>query len=262
MRAWLWLLIPLAGCVSQGAHEDLLRERADLQERISTLERRVLDLRSERDRARREAEEAVAAADEARARAREAEVAATRRALGLGPEESLAAVIRTDLGDIECDLWLDVAPRTVRNFVELAEGRRPWTDPRTGVERRVPLYPGTVFHRVMPGFMIQGGDPRGDGSGGPGYSFEDEIDPQVGFSEPGLLAMANSGPDTNGSQFFITANTPRHLDGKHSIFGRCELEVVEQIMKQPVGRSRDNPQERSRPLEPVVIRDVRIRRGG
>ncbi len=250
-----------AGCVGRGAHDEVVADRDALRERVTHLERQALDLRSERDRARAEAAAARAIADAASKRAREAEITATRRALGLGPEAGLSATLVTDLGDIECALWVDVAPVTVRAFVELAEGTREWTDPRTEQRRRVPLYDGTVFHRVLPGFMIQGGDPRGDGSGGPGFTFDDEIDPDVAFDQPGLLAMANTGPDTNGSQFFITAGTPRHLDGKHTIFGRCDPRVVDEIASQPVTRSRQNPDEVSRPVEPVTLRKVRVDRG-
>jgi peptidyl-prolyl cis-trans isomerase A (cyclophilin A) len=111
------------------------------------------------------------------------------------------------------------APKTVENFVALAEGTKKWTDPRTGMPSTTPLYDGTIFHRVIPDFMIQGGDPRGDGTGGPGYKFEDEIGPDNKFDRPGLLAMANAGPNTNGSQFFITEVPTPHLNRGHTIFG-------------------------------------------
>jgi peptidyl-prolyl cis-trans isomerase A (cyclophilin A) len=182
------------------------------------------------------------------------EVALAR--LGLGPGEAIGAVIDTSLGTIRCALWPEKAPLTVTNFVQLAEGTREWTDPRTGEKKKVPLYDGTIFHRVIPKFMIQGGDPMGDGRGGPGYTFADETENGLSFDRPGLLAMANSGPDTNGSQFFITdRDTPTHLNGKHTIFGACQdAAVVETIATTPAARG-------NRPVTDVVMRKVSIVRG-
>ena len=144
---------------------------------------------------------------------------------------------------------------TVLNFVQLAEGSKEWTDPATNQKVRKPLYNGTIFHRVIPEFMIQGGDPKGNGTGGPGYQFEDETSPDVTFSEPGLLAMANSGPATNGSQFFITDRAkPNHLNGKHTIFGKCaDLDVVQKIASVEKDK-------RDKPLEDVVIKAVVVSR--
>ncbi len=133
--------------------------------------------------------------------------------------EQLYATFKTSLGEIVVKLLAEKAPKTVANFVELAEGTREWTDPRTRQKVKTPLYDGTVFHRVIPDFMIQGGDPLGTGTGGPGYRFEDEIGPDNRFNRPGLLAMANAGPNTNGSQFFITEVPTPHLDRGHTIFG-------------------------------------------
>ena len=129
------------------------------------------------------------------------------------------ATFKTSLGDIVVKLLPEKAPKTVENFVGLAEGKKEWKDPRTGQMVKKPLYDGTVFHRVIPGFMIQGGDPLGTGTGGPGYKFADEIGPDNKFDRPGLLAMANAGPNTNGSQFFITEVPTPWLNGKHTIFG-------------------------------------------
>jgi len=129
------------------------------------------------------------------------------------------ATFHTTLGDIVVKLLPEKAPKTVENFVSLAEGTREWTHPRSGEKTKAPLYDGTVFHRVIPDFMIQGGDPLGTGTGGPGYRFGDEIGPDNKFSRPGLLAMANAGPGTNGSQFFITEVPTPHLDRGHTIFG-------------------------------------------
>src|SRR5437588_1314123 len=133
--------------------------------------------------------------------------------------DTLTATLRTSQGQIVLRLLPDHAPKTVRNFVELAEGGRQWTDPRTGRATTGKLYDGTVFHRVIPDFMIQGGDPLGTGTGGPGYKFADEIHPELQFNRPYLLAMANAGPGTNGSQFFITVTETPWLNAKHTIFG-------------------------------------------
>ena len=133
--------------------------------------------------------------------------------------DPIYATFKTSAGDIVVKLLPEKAPQTVENFVGLAEGTKKWTDPRTGMPSSKPLYDGTMFHRVIPEFMIQGGDPRGDGTGGPGYKFGDEIGPDNKFDRPGLLAMANAGPGTNGSQFFITEVPTPHLNRGHTIFG-------------------------------------------
>ncbi len=129
------------------------------------------------------------------------------------------ATLHTSAGDIRINLFGDHAPKTVSNFVELATGAKEWTDPRTGAKTTARLYDGTIFHRVIPNFMIQGGDPLGRGTGGPGYRFADEFHTDLSFDRPYLLAMANSGPGTNGSQFFITVAATSWLNRKHTIFG-------------------------------------------
>ena len=129
------------------------------------------------------------------------------------------ATFKTSMGDIVVKLLPEKAPKTVENLLALAEGTKEWKDPRSGAMVKKPLYDGTVFHRVIPQFMIQGGDPLGTGTGGPGYKFADEIGPDNKFTKPGLLAMANAGPNTNGSQFFITEVPTPHLDRGHTIFG-------------------------------------------
>ena len=133
--------------------------------------------------------------------------------------DPIYATFKTSMGDLVVKLMPEKAPKTVENFVGLAEGTKEWTDPRTGKKTKAPLYDGTVFHRVIPEFMIQGGDPLGKGTGGPGYRFEDEIGSENHFSKPGLLAMANAGTNTNGSQFFITEVPTPWLDKGHTIFG-------------------------------------------
>jgi peptidyl-prolyl cis-trans isomerase A (cyclophilin A) len=161
----------------------------------------------------------------------------------------------TSEGRFTVRLFADEAPRTVENFVGLAEGTREWTDPASGKKQKTPLYNGVVFHRVIDGFMIQGGDPLGQGTGGPGYKFPDEFHPSLRHSKPGILSMANSGPNTNGSQFFITLGPTPHLDNRHSVFG----EVVEgmDVVKR-IGKVRTGP--RDRPVTDVVINTVTIER--
>jgi len=170
--------------------------------------------------------------------------------------DTLTATLRTNQGPVVIRLFPDHAPKTVRNFVELAEGSRQWTDPRTGRTTTDKLYDGTVFHRVIPDFMIQGGDPLGSGRGGPGYKFADEIHPDLAFDRPYLLAMANAGPGTNGSQFFITVVPTPWLNGKHTIFGEVieGADVVDLI-------SRVKTASQDKPAEDVTIESVTVERG-
>jgi peptidyl-prolyl cis-trans isomerase A (cyclophilin A) len=168
---------------------------------------------------------------------------------------TLTATLRTNQGTIVVRLFPDHAPKTVRNFVELAEGTREWTDPKSRQKTSAKLYDGTIFHRVIPKFMIQGGDPLGTGTGGPGYQFADEFHPDLVFDRPYLLAMANAGPGTNGSQFFITTVPTHHLNRKHTIFGEVisGSEVVDAISNASTGRN-------DRPVNDVVIESVQIDR--
>jgi peptidyl-prolyl cis-trans isomerase A (cyclophilin A) len=164
------------------------------------------------------------------------------------------ATFVTNRGSFTVELLPEHAPKTVENFVGLATGRKEWRDPRDGATKKDPLYPGTVFHRVIDGFMIQGGDPVGTGTGGPGYTFEDECPPDgPSFSKPGLLAMANAGPNTNGSQFFVTVAETPWLDGRHTIFGEVTegYDVVEAIAKAPTGAQ-------DRPVDEVVIERIDV----
>ena len=166
------------------------------------------------------------------------------------------ALINTSEGAIVCRLFEKDAPKTVTNFVELAEGARDWTHPSTGKKSKERLYDGTVFHRVIPSFMIQGGDPMGNGMGGPGYKFEDETKGSSHrFDKPGKLAMANAGPNTNGSQFFITVAPTEWLTGKHTIFGEVVegYDVVEKISNVPRGGN-------DRPKKDVTVQSVKIER--
>src|ERR1043165_7228482 len=164
------------------------------------------------------------------------------------------AIIETTMGNFDCTLFKDKAPLTVENFIGLATGAKDWKNPVSGVTKHnTPLYDGTIFHRVIPNFMIQGGDPAGNGTGDPGYKFRDEIDPTLKFDRPGRLAMANSGPNTNGSQFFITEVPTPHLNGRHTIFGQCEpVSLVTKIAH--VGRDMSN----DKPITAVRITHIKI----
>jgi peptidyl-prolyl cis-trans isomerase A (cyclophilin A) len=171
--------------------------------------------------------------------------------------EQLYATLKTNHGDIEVRLFPNHAPVTVKNFVELAQGEREWTHPGTGKKSTDRLYDGTIFHRVISGFMIQGGDPLGSGIGGPGYEFQDEFHPDLSFNKPYLLAMANAGPGTNGSQFFITVSPTTWLTRKHTIFGEvtdpASQKVVDAIAGVATGRN-------DRPAQDVVIESVVVDR--
>ena len=171
----------------------------------------------------------------------------------------MEATLHTNHGDITVELYPNHAPETVANFVGLATGKREWTHPKTGEKTSDPLYDGVIFHRVIPGFMIQGGDPIGMGTGGPGYQFDDEIHPELAFTEPYLLAMANAGKSrgrgTNGFQFFITVAPTEWLTGKHTIFGKVADDqskaVVDDIAAVATGPG-------DRPVEDVVIESVTV----
>lgn len=161
----------------------------------------------------------------------------------------------TTQGNFKVRLFEEEAPRTVENFVGLSEGTKEWTDPRTNARVKQPYYDGGIFHRVIDGFMIQGGDPLGQGIGGPGYTFADEFHPRLRHNKAGILSMANRGPNTNGGQFFITLAPTPHLDDRHSVFGEVVegMDVVRAIGSTPTG-------ERDRPLTDVVIKSITIER--
>ena len=176
----------------------------------------------------------------------------TKDIKGKGP---LKAVFETSMGKINCELFPDKAPMTVANFVGLARGLKPFKNPTTGAVEKRPFFDGLIFHRVIPEFMIQGGDPLGSGRGDPGYSFGDEFSPSLRHDKGGILSMANAGPGTNGSQFFITERPTPHLDDHHTIFGNCkEVELVKKI-----ARVEKDPMDGSRPKTPVVVQKVVIK---
>jgi peptidyl-prolyl cis-trans isomerase A (cyclophilin A) len=165
------------------------------------------------------------------------------------------AVFETTLGNFTVKLFTEETPNTTANFIGLAEGTKEFTDPATGGKTKRPFYDGLIFHRVIDGFMLQGGCPEGTGRGGPGYRFADEFNRNLRHSKPGILSMANAGPGTNGSQFFVTVAPTPHLDNRHSVFGEVVegMDVVNKIAKTPVGRQ-------DRPLTDVVINHVKIER--
>ncbi len=169
-----------------------------------------------------------------------------------------SAVIHTTAGDLHCTLFPKIAPVGVENFVALANGTKDWTSPVSHSKKHgVPLYDGTIFHRVIPSFMIQGGDPKGDGTGDPGYKFKNETSPSVTFDRPGRLAYANAGPDTNGSQFFVTEVPYPSLNGKYTIFGQCD-EAAVALVKQIARMAKDG----ERPLRPIKITHIETHHAG
>ncbi|MFE5851599.1 peptidylprolyl isomerase [Streptomyces sp. NPDC056500] len=174
--------------------------------------------------------------------------------------EQLFATLKTNHGDIEIRLLPNHAPKTVKNFVELASGTREWTNPTTGEKTKTPLYDGTIFHRVIRDFMIQGGDPLGNGMGGPGYEFADEFHPELVFDKPYLLAMANAGPATNGSQFFITVVPAALLNRKHTIFGEVTNAASKKVVDL-IATTETDPRS-DRPTSDVVIESVVIDKRG
>ena len=243
MKTALWMLA-LTAC----GNPELEAENQSLKDKVSKLE-------AANNKLDREGEKLAASLRKAEKALAELKSAAIYSDLGIAVGGSIGVNFHTTLGQISCSLMPDIAPKTVLNFVQLAEGSKEWTNPTTKQKTTDKLYDGTIFHRVIPKFMIQGGDPLGSGRGGPGYRFEDETTPEVTFDAPGLLAMANSGPNTNGSQFFITDRSkPSHLNGKHTIFGKCEnLDVVETIASTPRAR-------RDKPETDVVLQRVEITR--
>jgi peptidyl-prolyl cis-trans isomerase A (cyclophilin A) len=185
--------------------------------------------------------------------------APTATAAALTHPNGPTVVMDTSMGRIVCQFYQRQAPKAVANFIMLAEGTKDWTDPTTKkVQHHKPFYNGTTFHRVIPEFMIQGGDPTGTGMGDPGYSFDDELDPNLNFDAPGKLAMANSGPNTNGSQFFITEQAVDSLNQHYTLFGQCDEPSVE-VVKTIARVERDS---QDKPLTPVILKKVTIVRDG
>ncbi len=246
-----WSSILLLSVLLAGCDADLKEQANEFEAEIATLESQVRvqeaqihDLERQLDTCEKEV--ARKAVNEILAEA------------GIAPDSTLHAVLHTDLGDIRIELLPNIAPRTVANFVGLAEGTRDWTDPRIQQEvSGVALYRDTTFHRVIPGYIVQCGDPLGTGFGGPGYAFPDELSDEIFHTEAGMVSMANSGPDTNGSQFFITLEPARHLDTKHTLFGTVVegLDVAQAISEVPAGS-----EVKYRPDRNVMLRSVTIQR--
>ncbi|CDZ76494.1 Peptidyl-prolyl cis-trans isomerase B [Legionella massiliensis] len=175
-------------------------------------------------------------------------------ATGFISAQAETAIIKTSEGDITCELFTKEAPNTVGNFVGLATGTKEFKDPKTGEMVKRPFYNGLTFHRVIPGFMIQGGDPLGNGTGGPGYQFDNE-NTNASFAKPGVLAMANAGPNTNGSQFFITVAPTPHLQGGYNVFGQV---IAGQDVADKISKLATDPQDK--PVTPVVIESITIQK--
>ncbi|ERG93249.1 MAG: peptidyl-prolyl cis-trans isomerase (rotamase) - cyclophilin family [Haloquadratum walsbyi J07HQW1] len=175
--------------------------------------------------------------------------------LEIADEQNPLVTLETTRGDITLELFEQRAPRTVENFLGLATGDREWSDPDTGETRTDSLYEGTIFHRIIPDFMIQGGDPEGTGRGGPGYTFDDEFHEDLNHDGAGVLSMANRGPNTNGSQFFITLDSQPHLNGKHAVFGHVVdgMDTVEEIGSVPTDRD-------DKPMQDIKIEALNIER--
>jgi len=237
-------LLLVVGCSAalKEQNNDLQRTVSDLELRVHGQQERIHELERELDTCQLAVERKA--------------VTDLLQAVDVDPSAPLFAVLETSMGEIRIELLAEYAPRTVANFVGLAEGTRDWSDPDSGETlSQTPLYDRVLFHRVIEGFIIQTGDPRGTGYGGPGYTFPDEFTTSLSHDSAGVVSMANSGPDTNGSQFFITIKAARHLDSKHTIFGRVVdgMDVVEAIGAVPTGGRIKN-----RPDQDVLLRSVRI----
>lgn len=255
MRASILVVIAaLLGSAGACANTELEQKVKDLEDRNAALER---DLKAA-DQAKRGLQQRLAQAQKAPPTPK-LSVEEAGKSLGVKPGEKLYATFETTMGNLVVELFWEKAPVTVLNFVQLAEGQKEWTDPRTNEKSKKPLYNGTIFHRVIPDFMIQGGDPLGQGTGGPGFRFEDEFHPDLRHVGPGVLSMANSGRNTNGSQFFITEKDTPWLDDRHSVFGKVS-EGAELIPKITRVEKSDGPQG-SRPKVDVVLKKVTIGRG-
>lgn len=198
-----------------------------------------------------DAKESATEASEAKVETKKADTTKNTNKKGF---TKMYALFDTNLGSFKVQLFHTQAPKTVENFVGLAEGTKEWTDPKTKAKKKSNFYDGLIFHRVIKGFMIQGGDPQGNGTGGPGYQFADEFHPDLTHSKAGILSMANAGPNTNGSQFFITLGPTPHLDKRHSVFGQVidGMDIVEKIGETPTSRVNDKP------AEDVVIKSLKI----
>lgn len=242
-------------------NEELNAQIGELSKNLKAAEGKAASFERKLKRAERRVEILESEIKTLKISAMAGDVDEVRKKLKLRPGQKLYATFKTSMGDIVAELFVDRAPLTVLNFVQLAEGDKEWTDPRTKRKTKARLYDGTIFHRVIPNFMVQAGDPLGTGTGGPGFKIPDEFHPELRHDGPGILSMANTGrPNTGGSQFFITEKATKHLDGKHSVFGKV-IENVELIPKMTrVDKKTANPQD-SRPSTPIELKAVKIGRG-
>ncbi len=241
---FLIVLLAASGCTAQ-----LKEEKNTLEDQVAALHQELGRLQADNDLLTVELEDLR----------RDLTNLQTAEASGLDPNQELWAKLKTSRGTILCRLEPAKAPGLVSNFVALAEGTKEWTDPTTQKTRTDPLYDGTSFHRVVPGFAIQGGDPSGTGHGGPGFRLPDEFHPDLKH-HAGTLSLANRGPNTNGSQFFITEASTPHLDGKHSVLGYCEpLSLIKDIGSVPI-QTVEGADESTRPVDPVLIEHLTIHR--
>jgi peptidyl-prolyl cis-trans isomerase A (cyclophilin A) len=255
MRAsMLFFLATLCSSSVACANGELEQKVKSLEEKNATLDRNL----KAAEQAKRGLEQRLAQAQKPPATPKMT-IDDASKALGVKPGEKLFATFETSMGTLSAELFWEKAPVTVLNFVQLAEGTKEWTDPRTNEKVKKPLYNGTIFHRVIPDFMIQGGDPLGQGTGGPGYRFDDEFHPELRHVGPGVLSMANSGRNTNGSQFFITEKDTPWLDDRHAVFGKV-IEGQDLIPKITRVEKADGPQG-SKPKVDVVLKKVTIGRG-
>jgi peptidyl-prolyl cis-trans isomerase A (cyclophilin A) len=232
---------------------------AELEEKVKKLEADKAQCENDlkaADAAKRSLQQKLA---QAQTEAPKVNVDDVGKTLGLKPGEKLFATFETTMGTVVAELFWEKAPNTVTNFVQLAEGTKEWTDPKSGKKEKKPLYNGTVFHRVIPDFMVQGGDPLGNGTGGPGFTFADEFHPSLKHDGPGVLSMANSGRNTNGSQFFITEKETPWLDRRHSVFGKV-VEGLDLIPKMTRVEKADG-EGGSKPRVDIVLKSVTIGRG-
>ncbi len=252
MRAISSLIFVATLALSGGAcaNAELEQKVKDLEEQKSSIEKELKASEQARKNLQQKLAQAAAAP-----KVNTDEVAKT---LGVKPGEKLYATFETTMGNLVAELFWEKAPTTVTNFVQLAEGTKEWTNPKTNKVEKSPLYNGTIFHRVIPDFMIQGGDPLGTGTGDPGFRFADEFNPELRHIGPGVLSMANSGKNTNGSQFFITEKDTPWLDGRHSVFGKV-VEGADLIPK--ITRVEKVAEGNDKPKVDIVLKKVTISRG-